>query len=88
MAPGDGLDSQLKQLRHQHARDWASDRFFAATARGPAAAGGGVRAARWRPAALLLAVALALWAANVYMSRRLPAPQHVQGGGQPADDGG
>ena len=35
-----------------------------------------------------LAVVLALWAANVYMSRRLPAPQHVQGGGQPADDGG
>ena len=88
MRPGNTLDSQLKQLRHQHARDWASDRFFAATARGPAA-GGGDRAARWRPAtALLLAVALALWAANVYMSRRLPAPQHVQGGGQPADDGG
>ena len=60
MLPGAQLDSQLKELRSKSAHDWASHRFFAATATtGQPTLD---RAGRYRRAALLLALlCLMIW---------------------------
>ena len=59
MLPGRQLDSQLKELRSQSAHDWASDRFFTSTAKGPQTLD---RVGRYRRAALIMALlCLVIW---------------------------